>query len=117
MVMVVVMMVMVPVSVTVRTSTSLRLPRLPWRLHRSVTLEQIDFNFIIFDFLGLLIIIIFFWHLVLLMTVVIIQYLHLDQVENEAHNRDRQHQVSMHLGRLEESFCSFSEQENCHDPD
>jgi len=46
-----------------------------------------------------------------------VQDLHLNQVENETHDSNDEHDVSLDLGRLEESFGCLSKEPDGHDPD
>ena len=46
-----------------------------------------------------------------------VQNFHLNQIENEAHNRDNQHDAALDLGRLEEAHGGFAYEPHGHDPD
>lgn len=46
-----------------------------------------------------------------------VQNLHLNQVEDEAHDRNNQHDIALHLRRRKEAHGGLPEEPACHDPD
>ena len=46
-----------------------------------------------------------------------VQDFHLDQVKNETHDSNDEHEVSFNLRRLEESHGGLTEKPDSHDPD
>ena len=53
----------------------------------------------------------------MIMSISRVQNLHLNQVENESHDGDDQHDVSLDLGRYKESLGCLREEPDGHDPD
>jgi len=51
-----------------------------------------------------------------IMSVTRVQNLHLNQVEDEAHDRDNQHDIALHLRRLPEAQGGLPEEPASHDP-
>ena len=45
-----------------------------------------------------------------------VQNLHLNQVEDEAHDGNDEHNIALNLRRHEESLCRFNKKPACHDP-
>lgn len=53
----------------------------------------------------------------MVVTISRVEDLHLDQVENEAHHSDNEHQVSVDSWGHKESLSCLDEEPDCHNPD
>ena len=50
-------------------------------------------------------------------TVARVQDFHLNQVENEAHDCDNEHDIALDLGWFPEALGGLNQEPSCHDPD